>query len=297
MMSCHHKGKLGPIFDGLRRFVARPNQAFAEVLALPSMGEVQAFFPDSCFGGALRATLAFREIAFLHGRATREGGTDLRGMSAARKLGTVLGAGGPGALVEAACERAAERLRQVHAELPPAAVRLMSVLLDPRRPQVYKEGLTCEEPAMLAWVATALLGVKPNPKPKGLVDLDAAPDEQGEAELRWAATPCALPFHRVLPPLSVEEMCALGGGAAPPAADAAFSQVNLVLPSFSPDELESIASAARALAAHVARGIVSAPQGVRDIVTRQTEVQLEERRRRALARLAKKQKARSPRAA
>ena len=52
----------------------------------------------------------------------------------------------------------------------------MRLLLDPRRPLVYKEGLTCEEPTMLQHFTKQLLGMKAV-KPKGL-------ERRAEADLQ-----------------------------------------------------------------------------------------------------------------
>ena len=154
--------------------------------------------------------------------------------------------------------------------------RLLKVLLDPRRPHMYKEGLTCEEPNMLQWIAKMLLGMKAD-KPKGL-------ERRATADLTWARQPCGMAFHAVMPPLPLEQLRA---GGETSSSDTTFEQVDLVLPELTPAELETIAVVARGLAQHMAQGIVSAPLGVREIVTKKTQSQVAMRARAKDARTAK----------
>ena len=261
----------------LKKFASIENTAFSGMAAVESLGEIQAFFQPAAFGGPVRAILAFRQAAAWHKTATREGSTDLGAMAASQKMRTHLGGGAPEALVSQACKQSVERLATLQDDLSPKAMRLLMVMLDPRRPRMYKEGLTCEEPNMLQWFGKTLLGQKAV-KPKGL-------DLRAEADLRWAQPPCGMAFHAVVPPLSLEQLRTVDESSS---SDTSFEQVDLVLPAFAPDELESIVVVARGLAQHVAQGIVSAPIGVQEMVTKKTDSQVWMRQKNRDARVAKK---------
>ena len=267
----------------LKVFASMENKAFSDLAAVQSLGEVQDFFKPEALGGPSRAILAFREVAMWHKEATREGSTDMSEMTAAKKMRSHLGSGAPEAIVEEACKQSVERLATLQAHLPRKAMRLLMVLLDPRRPRMYKEGLTCEEPNMLQWFGKTLLGQKP-PRPKGL-------ELRATAELSWARQPCQMAFHAVAPPLSLEQLRTVDESSS---ADTSFKQVDLVLPEFTPAELEAIAEVARGVAQHLAQGIVSAPLGVREIVTKKTPTQVEMRAKQSAARMAKKAKMAAP---
>lgn len=260
----------------LKEFASMENSAFVDLAAVESLGEIQAFFKPAAFGGSARAILAFRQIAAWHKNGTREGNTDLSEIMAAKKMRTHLGAGAPEAIIVEACKQSVERLETLLTELPPKVTRLLQVLLDPRRPRMYKEGLTCEEPNMLQWIAKMLLGMKAD-KPKGL-------ERRATADLTWARQPCGMAFHAVMPPLPLEQLRA---GGETSSSDTTFEQVDLVLPELTPAELETIAVVARGLAQHMAQGIVSAPLGVREIVTKKTQSQVAMRARAKDARTAK----------
>ena len=262
----------------LEQFASTENQAFSAMATVESLGEIQAFFPPEAFGGPARAILAFRQIAAWHKKATREGHTDLSEMTAAKKMRAHLGSGAPEAIVQDACKQSIERLATLQADLPPKAMRLLLILLDPRRPRMYQEGLTCEEPNMLQWFGKTLLGQKAD-KPKGL-------EIRATADLSWAQQPCGMAFHVAAPPLPLEQLRRTVDESS--STDASFEQIDLVLPEFAPEELKAIAVAARGLAQHMAQGIVSAPIGVQEIVTKKTVSQVETRKKNRVARVAKK---------
>ena len=96
--------------------------------------------------------------------------------------------------------------------------------------------------------------------------------------------------HAAAPPLSLEQLRTDQSSSA----DTSFQQVDLVLPEFTPAELEAIAEVARGVAQHLAQGIVSAPLGVRELVTKLTPTQVEMRAKQSAARTAKKARMAAP---
>ena len=98
-------------------------------------------------------------------------------------------------------------------------------------------------------------------------------------------------FHAVAPPLSLKQLRTVDESSS---ADTSFKQVDHVLPEFTPAELEAIAEVARGVAQHIAQGIVSAPLGVREIVTKKTPTQVEMRAKQSAARTAKKARMAAP---
>lgn len=109
-------------------------------------------------------------------------------MTAAKKMRLHLGSGAPEAIIKEACKQSVERLATLQAHLPPEAMRLLMVLLDPRRPRMYKEGLTCEEPNMLQWFSKTLFWARRPPGPRGWSSA-----QNGRAKLGATAVPHGLP--------------------------------------------------------------------------------------------------------
>ena len=281
MCSCNLSDR--DLVELLKVFASVENKAYSDLAAVQSLGEVQDFFKPEALGGPARAMIAFREVAMWHKEATHEGSTDMSDMTAAKKMRSNLGSGAPEAIIKEACKQSVERLATLQDHLPPEAMRLLMVLLDPRRPCMYKEGLTCEEPNMLQWFGKTLLG-QTAPRPKGL-------ELRKTAELSWARQPCRMAFHAAAPLLSLEQLRTVDESSS---ADTSFQQVDLVLPEFTPAELEAIAEVARGVAQHLAQGIVSAPLGVRELVTKLTPTQVEMRAKQSAARTAKKARMAAP---
>ena len=259
-------------------FAARGNEAFSDMAKVTTLGEVQDFFKAEDFGGPSRAILAFREAAAWHKNATREGSTDMSEMPASKKLRHNFGADAPTTIMHHACQRSVERMCVLQAQLPARAARVLNVLLDPRRPDIYKEGLTCEEPNMLKYLSNTVLGNKAD-KPKGIEVRDVA-------DMRCYNAPYDVAYHLVHPRKSFEEM--RSDTTTQEVTDTTFEQVDLTLPMLQPEELEAIAEIARGLFKHMARGILSAPPGVRAMVTKRTEAQVAEREKARATKASKK---------
>ena len=143
---------------------------------------------------------------------------------------------------------------------------------------MYKEGLTCEEPNMLKYLSNTVLGNKAD-KPKGI-------EVRAVADMRCYNAPYDVAYHLVHPRKSFEEM--RSDTTTQEVTDTTFEQVDLTLPMLQPEELEAIAEIARGLFAHMARGILSAPPGVRAMVTKRTEAQVAARERARAAKASKK---------
>lgn len=120
-------------------------------------------------------------------------------MTAAKKMRSHLGSGAPKAIVEEACKQSVERLATLQTHLPPKAMRLLMVLLDPRWPCMHKEGLTCEEPNMARQDSLGSEG----PQAQG-----AGAPRNGRAELGATALPHGLPRGGAA---SIAEAAAHGG--------------------------------------------------------------------------------------